>query len=111
MGERFPIFMFQEWCPLYSASLVQSPQEQDPELQEANNMCEEYLPTESSLLGSEQKWRSKILVIFHSRKLLYYECTMEMLNYAKFWNYNSYLRPLLYVTSRDSNCPVLRINC
>lgn len=85
MGECFPIFVFQEWCSLYSASLVQSPQEQDPKLQEANNMREEHVPqnmceehtlqnmreehfpTERSLLGGEQQWRSKTLVIFNSK--------------------------------------------
>lgn len=51
MGEWFPIFMFQEWCPLYSAPLVQSPQEQDSKLQEAHNMCKEHILTESLVGG------------------------------------------------------------
>lgn len=38
MGEWLPVFVFQEWSPLYSAPLVQSPQEQDSKLQEANNV-------------------------------------------------------------------------
>lgn len=83
MGKWFPVFVFQEWCSLYSASLVQSPQEQDPKLQEANNMREEHFPTESFLLGGEQIWRSKTLVMFQLKKLLYYVYTIEILNYSK----------------------------
>lgn len=52
MGEWFPVFMFQEWCPLNSAPLVQSPQEQDSKLQEANNMCKERILT-ASVAGGE----------------------------------------------------------
>lgn len=113
MGECFPVFMFQEWCPLYSASLVQSPQEQDAELQEANNIHEEHFHTESSLLGGEQKWRSKTLVIFHSKKKNYcttcalWECEIIQ---KYLWNCNSYLQAFLYDTSRGSSCHVLRIN-
>lgn len=54
MGKWFPVFVFQEWSPLYSAPLVQSPQEQDSKLQEANNVYKDNNVYTGPLIGGKQ---------------------------------------------------------